>query len=163
MKPSLKALGTLRVFIFVHYRGRADLHLDVRKACAHTTRLRSAEVQDGAVTDHAIVVADAAGTITWWSPGAELLFGHSAAAAVGQKLDLIVPEALRPRHWTGFQRAMHAPQVKDLAADMPVLCADGQVKEFARRLLVLSDGLGAALGAMAIFAATGTTGFMPFG
>jgi PAS domain S-box-containing protein len=116
-----------------------------------------------AVTDHAIVVADADGTITWWSPGAEVLFGHSAAAALGQSLDLIVPDALRARHWAGFQRAMEAPQVKDLAADIPVLCADGQVKEFAGRLLVLSDGLGAAFGAMGIFAADGTTGIKPFG
>ncbi len=117
----------------------------------------------GGVREHAIVVADANGTITWWSPGAEVLFGHSAAAAIGQSLDLIVPEALRARHWAGFQRAMRAPQVRDLAADIPVLRADGQVKEFAGRLLVLSDGLGAALGAMAIFAAVGTTGFKPFG
>src|ERR1700689_5434045 len=41
------------------------------------------------VTDHAIVVADVNGTITWWSPSAEALFGHSAAAALGQRLDLI--------------------------------------------------------------------------
>ena len=33
--------------------------------------------------DHAIVVANADGTITWWSPGAEVLFGDNAAAAVG--------------------------------------------------------------------------------
>jgi PAS domain S-box-containing protein len=114
------------------------------------------------VTDHAIIIADADGTITSWSGGAEVLFGYSAAAAVGQNLDLIVPEALRTRHWAGFQRAVESPQVKDLAADIPVTCADGQVREFAGRLLVLSDGLGAALGAMAIFAA-GTTGFRPFG
>jgi PAS domain S-box-containing protein len=115
------------------------------------------------MTDHAIVVADADGTIRCWSLGAEVLFGHSAAAALGQSLDFIVPEALRARHWAGFHRAMEAPQVKDLAADIPVLCADGQVKEFAGRLLVLSDGLGAALGAMGIFAADGTTGIKPFG
>jgi PAS domain S-box-containing protein len=112
--------------------------------------------------DHAIVVTDADGTITSWSAGAEKLFGHSASTALGQSLDLIVPEALRARHWAGFQRAMEAPQVKDLAADIPVLCADGQVKEFAGRLLVLSDGLGTALGAMGIFAADGTTGIKPF-
>jgi PAS domain S-box-containing protein len=51
------------------------------------------------MADHAIVVADADGNITWWSPGAEALIGHSAAAALGQSLDLIVPEALRARHW----------------------------------------------------------------
>jgi hypothetical protein len=61
-------------------------------------------------------------------------------------------------YWAGFRRAMQAPQVKDLAADMPVLCADGQVKAFAGRLLVLSDGPGVALAAMGIFAAEGTTG-----
>ena len=55
------------------------------------------------------------------------------------------------------------PKVKDLVADIPVLCGDGQVKEFADRLLVLSDGLGVALGAMGIFAAEGTTGIKPFG
>jgi PAS domain S-box-containing protein len=48
----------------------------------------------GVVTDHAIVVADADGTITWWSPAAEVLFGHSAAVALGQSLDLIVPDAV---------------------------------------------------------------------
>jgi len=99
------------------------------------------------VADHAVVVADANGTIEWWSPVAEALFGHNAAAAVGQSLDLIVPDALRARHWAGFKRAMKAPEVKDLAADIPALCADGQVREFAGRLLVLSDGFGAALGA----------------
>jgi hypothetical protein len=57
---------------------------------------------------------------------------------------------------------MEAPRVKDLAADIPVQCADGQVREFAGRLLVLSDGLGAALGAIGIFAADGSTGIKPF-
>ncbi|MGO8960774.1 MAG: PAS domain S-box protein [Streptosporangiaceae bacterium] len=115
------------------------------------------------MTDHAIVVVDTDGQITRWSPGAEALFGHRAADALSQSLDLIVPGALRARHWAGFRRAMQAPQVKDLAADIPVLCADGQVRQFAGRLLVLSDGLGLALGAVGIFAAEGTTGIKPFG
>jgi PAS domain S-box-containing protein len=115
------------------------------------------------VTEHALVVVDTDGHITWWSPGAEALFGHHAADALGQSLDLIVPAELRARHWAGFQRAMQAPQVKNLAADIPVLCADGQVRQFPGRLLVLSDGLGVALGAVGIFAADGTTGIKPFG
>ena len=55
------------------------------------------------MTDHAIVLTDANGTIAWWSPGAEALFGHSAAAALGQSRDLIVPDELRTRHWAGFR------------------------------------------------------------
>lgn len=58
---------------------------------------------------------------------------------------------------------MQAPQVKDLAADLPFLCAHGQVKQFAGRLLIPSAGLGVALGAVGIFAAEGTTGIKPFG
>lgn len=58
---------------------------------------------------------------------------------------------------------MAHPQVKDLAADLPVACADGQLRSFAGRFLVLSDGLGTALGAIAIYTSDGTTGVRPFG
>jgi PAS domain-containing protein len=113
--------------------------------------------------DHAIVAADVNGTITYWSSGAETLLGYSRESAVGRTLDLIVPEPLRDRHWAGFHRAMLAPQVKDLAADIPVLCADAAVRIFPGRLLILSDGLGQAVGALGIFTADGSTGLRPFG
>lgn len=113
--------------------------------------------------DHAIVTVDTQGVITAWDNGAENLFGHSAAEAVGQSLDLIVPAELAEAHWAGFHRAMAEPKLKDLAADLPVRCADGEVRHFAGRLVVLLDGLGEAVGATAIFAATGTTGVRPFG
>ncbi len=58
---------------------------------------------------------------------------------------------------------MQAPVVRDLAADLPVVCADGETRIFAGRLLVISDGLGVALGAMAIYTDDGTTGVRPFG
>ncbi|MDI3405643.1 PAS domain-containing protein [Streptomyces cavernicola] len=111
----------------------------------------------------AIVVADVHGVITQWNGGCQRLFGYPAAQAVGSTLDLIVPEHLRETHWAGFHRAMREPQVKDLAADLPVLCADGEVRSFAGRLLVLSDGLGVAFGAVAIYTDQGTTGVTPFG
>lgn len=111
---------------------------------------------------HAIITADTDGSITHWNDGAERLFGHRAAHAVGQRLDLVVPEHLREAHWAGFRRAMEQPAVKDMAADLPVLCADGEVRTYAGRLLVLCDGLGTALGAMAIYASEGSTGVTPF-
>lgn len=112
---------------------------------------------------HGVIVADTSGCITEWSAGAEALFGYSAHEAVGHSLDLIVPEELQDAHWRGFRRAMADPQVKDLAADLPVHCADGVIGHFPGRLLTLSDGLGVALGAMAIYADTGSTGVRPFG
>lgn len=54
----------------------------------------------------AIVVADREGLIRLWNPGAEAMFGYGAEEALGQSLDLIIPERLRARHWEGYRRAM---------------------------------------------------------
>ena len=115
------------------------------------------------MAEHAVVVADVNGVITQWSSGAEELFGYAATDVVGRRVDLLIPAHLREAHWRGFERAMRHPQIKDMAADLPVLCADGEVRTFPGRLLALSDGLGVALGALAIYSRDGTTGVRPFG
>jgi len=51
----------------------------------------------------AIIAADREGIIRFWNPGAERIFGHAAADAIGQSLDLIIPERLRGRHWQGYR------------------------------------------------------------
>jgi PAS domain S-box-containing protein len=50
----------------------------------------------------AIILADTDGIIRFWNPGAERIFGHSSRTAVGQSLDIIIPERLRKRHWEGY-------------------------------------------------------------
>ena len=54
----------------------------------------------------AIIMADRDGTIRLWNGGARAVFGYSAEEAVGQSLDLIVPERFRDRHWNGFRKVM---------------------------------------------------------
>jgi PAS domain S-box-containing protein len=54
----------------------------------------------------AIIYADADGLIAFWNRGAEALFGHPAAEALGKRLDLIVPEEFRALHWAGFDRTI---------------------------------------------------------
>src|SRR5438876_564355 len=54
----------------------------------------------------AIVYADADGGIAFWNAGAAALFGHSAAEALGKRVDLVVPEEYRAMHWAGFNRAI---------------------------------------------------------
>ncbi len=56
----------------------------------------------------AIIAADAQGLIRFWNPGAERIFGFSVAEAVGQSLDLIIPERLRERHWQGYHQVMQS-------------------------------------------------------
>ena len=54
----------------------------------------------------AVVFGDAEGTIRIWNAGAEAVFGFTAAEAVGQSMDIIIPERLRGRHWDGYRRTM---------------------------------------------------------
>ena len=60
----------------------------------------------------AIVVAKADGTIELWNPGAERLFGFTEAEALGQSLDLIVPEKYREPHWAGYREVMRTGQTQ---------------------------------------------------
>ena len=54
----------------------------------------------------AIIQSDRDGMIRFWNPGAERLFGFTAAEALGQSLDLIIPAPQRERHWAGYNRVM---------------------------------------------------------
>ena len=54
----------------------------------------------------AVIFADDTGTIRRWNHAAAALFGYSTAEALGQNLDLIIPEHLRAAHWRGFGAAM---------------------------------------------------------
>lgn len=55
----------------------------------------------------AILVCDDEGFIRHWNPGAARIFGYTAAEAVGQSLDIIIPERLRARHWAGYREVMN--------------------------------------------------------
>ena len=54
----------------------------------------------------AVMVCDAGGAITLWNPACERLFGHTEAEALGQSMDMIIPERLRKRHWEGYDKTM---------------------------------------------------------
>lgn len=54
----------------------------------------------------AVIHADRQGLIALWNPAAETMFGFSAAEAIGQSLDIIIPERLREAHWRGFNAAI---------------------------------------------------------
>lgn len=84
------------------------------------------QIVDGA--SDAIVVADVAGTIRYWNAGAEALFGHRAVEAVGQNLDLIIPEPQRARHWDGYRRVMETgtTEYAQRLLAVPALHRDGR-------------------------------------
>jgi PAS domain S-box-containing protein len=54
----------------------------------------------------AVIYADREGKIRLWNRAASRMFGFAETEALGQPLDLIVPEGLRTRHWEGYDRVM---------------------------------------------------------
>jgi PAS domain S-box-containing protein len=54
----------------------------------------------------AVIYADRDGVIRAWNDGASVIFGFTAAEAIGQNLDLIIPERLREAHWRGYHAAI---------------------------------------------------------
>jgi PAS domain S-box-containing protein len=54
----------------------------------------------------AVIYINHSGAITRWNPACTVLFGFSAEEALGQSVDLIIPEHLRAAHWNGFDAAM---------------------------------------------------------
>jgi len=54
----------------------------------------------------AVICSDRAGSIVLWNAAAAALFGYSPAEAVGQSLNLIIPEHLQNAHWRAFEAAM---------------------------------------------------------
>jgi PAS domain S-box-containing protein len=76
----------------------------------------------------AVIAADSDNIIRFWNPGAERIFGHAAADAIGQSLDLIIPERLRQRHRDGFRHTMATGQSRYGEGEMlsvPALRRDG--------------------------------------
>ena len=54
----------------------------------------------------AVICINHSGAIIRWNPACTALFGFSAEEALGQSVDLIIPEHLRAAHWSGFDAAM---------------------------------------------------------
>ena len=53
-------------------------------------------------------MADREGIIRLWNKGAEIIFGYGQAEAIGQSLNIIIPENLQERHNRGYQQVMQS-------------------------------------------------------
>lgn len=76
----------------------------------------------------AILYADRDGIIRMWNRGCVRIFGFAEDEAVGQSLDIIIPENLRSRHWLGYTETMSTGQTRYGAGDLlsvPAIRKDG--------------------------------------
>lgn len=60
----------------------------------------------------AVILADCNGVIRMWNRGAEVIFGFTAAEALGAPLELIVPPSYRHAHAHGFREAVRTGHLK---------------------------------------------------
>ena len=77
----------------------------------------------------AIIYADEQGVIQFWNGSAERIFGFSEAEALGQTLDIIIPESLRGRHWQGYAATMQSGSTRYGTGEIlavPALRKDGK-------------------------------------
>jgi PAS domain S-box-containing protein len=102
---------------------------------------------------HAVVATDRDGVIRLWNPGAERIFGYPSADAIGQSLDLIIPERLRQRHWEGFERVVATGESRYGAGDLlavPGLHKDGRRISLEFTIVLLKGENGATEGFAAV-------------
>jgi PAS domain S-box-containing protein len=100
----------------------------------------------------AVVFGDAQGIIRLWNAGAEAIFGFTAAEAVGQSMDIIIPERLRGRHWDGYHRTMATGVSRYGAGDLlavPAITKDGRSISIEFTIQMLKGPAGEILGPVA--------------
>ena len=100
----------------------------------------------------AILFADREGIIRLWNKGAERIFGCTAEEAIGQSLDLIIPEKLRERHWQGYHKTMATGETRygtEMLA-VPAMHQNGSRMSTEFSIVLLSDDDGKPLGVAAI-------------
>jgi PAS domain S-box-containing protein len=102
------------------------------------------------VIGDAVIVCDAAGAIIEWNPACERMFGFTPSEALGQSLDLIIPERQRQRHWDGYHKTMATGQTRyghDVLR-VPALHKDGRALSIAFTVALLPAGEGQSTGAI---------------
>ena len=116
----------------------------------HTSEWLYRQIVDNA--RDAIIFADRGGVIRLWNSGAEAVFGYTQDDALGQTLDLIIPERFRERHWEGFGKVMATGVTRygqDLLA-VPGMKKDGTRISIEFTIVLLKDERGMPQGAAAI-------------
>lgn len=119
-------------------RGTGGVNPDVYKAIVEQS------------TD-AVILSDREGAILIWNRGAERVFGYGVQEALGQSLDLIIPERMRAAHWKGFRRAVESGKTKYGGKVMTTRSVhkDGRTLYVDLSFSLVDDGAGELAGVLA--------------
>ena len=100
----------------------------------------------------AIMVCDAAGKITLWNAASTRMFGFTESEAIGQSLDIIIPQRQQARHWEGYHVTMASGVTKYGASVLrvPAVHKDGHMLSIAFTVSLMHDAAGKVSAIVAI-------------
>ncbi len=101
----------------------------------------------------AVIFGDKRGIIRLWNAGAQAIFGFTAEEAVGQSLDIIIPERLRGRHWEGYDKVMATGVSRYGSGDLlavPAVTKGGRTVSIEFTIQMLKGTGGEILGPVAV-------------
>jgi PAS domain S-box-containing protein len=79
-------------------------------------------------TGDGVIIAGNDGTILEWNAGADRIFGWTRAQALGQNIDMMIPDNQKDQHWEGYDRVLESGETKFGNGDLltvSALRADG--------------------------------------
>ncbi len=108
------------------------------------------QIVDGA--PDAVIFADREGAIRLWNSGAEKMFGYPAGEALGRSLDIIIPERLRERHWSGYRQVMESGVTRygEQLLAVPAVRKDGTRISIEFTIVLVRDEKGDLIGSAAV-------------
>lgn len=100
----------------------------------------------------AVIVADAQEKIVLWNVAATRIFGYSEEEALGNTLDLIVPERQRQKHNEGYSKSMETGTTRygTSLLKVPAKHKDGRTLSIAFTVGMLFDEKNEAKGVAAV-------------
>jgi PAS domain S-box-containing protein len=98
-----------------------------------------------------VIFADLEGRIRVWNEAAARVFGFSNEQALGESLDIVIPERFRAAHWRGFERAIADRVTKFVGQALPTRSAraDGTQIYVELSFAIVLDAKGVVVGALA--------------
>jgi PAS domain S-box-containing protein len=106
-------------------------------------------------SDTASVIVDRGGVIHHWGDAVTEVVGYSADEVVGGNLNVIIPPALQPVHWWGFDQAMKTGRLDRELFKVPAVCKDGRLVVAHATIELIAAEDGTTNGAVVTFVGVG--------
>jgi PAS domain S-box-containing protein len=140
-----------------HIRTVTDRTSRIREPAAGADRNQGMDASDATRNDQrASVTVDREGIIHQWGDAVTDVVGYSADDALGRSLNVVIPPALRPVHWWGFDQAMKTGRLNKELFKVPALCKDGRIIVAHATIDLIPGASGDTDGAVVTFVGVGS-------